>query len=344
MQKGIFGEMTCGEDRVRKIDAASCVHSEAVMQSIPFEKFTSMTTLRLGDVPFLPPSLISLMRSEATKNDDSSLVSAVETLPEILDFSNQRIDDFPEPMKKLLGAYQKPNVKSLNFSGNALDSATLLDWLNSVTACSEDGSRGFCALRTVDLSRNILSDVPFVGLGDARFPKLSKIIARENKVYKINAQTAEWALKESTTISLWNNNISDIALSAVDVGSRSMSALLNLISQVASVNNVEVVSLNGIKGLEGGFTGITNASLKLPKLKAFSIVQCNIESDSIPSEIGLLSTLEAISAIKVDISGSILSAGPTDPIDSINSQRYNTHWIDPFSARPSDQADQVGSR
>ena len=88
-------------------------------------------------------------------------------------------------MKKLLGAYEKTNVKRLNFSGNALDSATLLEWLNSVTACSENGSRGFCELRTVDASRNVLSDIPFVGLDDARFPELSKIIARENKYIRL---------------------------------------------------------------------------------------------------------------------------------------------------------------
>ena len=132
-------------------------------------------------------------------------------------------------MKKLLGAYEKTNVKSLNFSGNALDSATLLEWLNSITACSEDGSRGFCELRTVDASRNILSDIPFVGLGNARFPKLSQIIARENNIYKINAQTAKWMMKEAAAIDLGNNNISEIALNAVDADGRDFESVAGFV-------------------------------------------------------------------------------------------------------------------
>ena len=48
LQQGIFGEMTCGENRVRKIDATTCVHSKADMQRIQFEKFSNMTTLRFG--------------------------------------------------------------------------------------------------------------------------------------------------------------------------------------------------------------------------------------------------------------------------------------------------------
>ena len=53
LQQGIFGDMTCGEDRVREIDAATCVHSKADMQSIDFEKFSNITTLRLGNVIIL---------------------------------------------------------------------------------------------------------------------------------------------------------------------------------------------------------------------------------------------------------------------------------------------------
>ena len=64
LQQGIFGEMTCGEDQVRKIDATACAHSKADLHRINFETFTNMTTLRLGNVSWFPPSLISLMRSK----------------------------------------------------------------------------------------------------------------------------------------------------------------------------------------------------------------------------------------------------------------------------------------
>ena len=71
------------------------------------------------------------MQSEAGKAESSSLIATVETLPVALDFSNQGIDDFPELMKNIFNAYEKTNVKSLNISGNALDSPTLLEWLNA---------------------------------------------------------------------------------------------------------------------------------------------------------------------------------------------------------------------
>ena len=180
------------------------------------------------------------------------MVATIETLPVTLDFSNQNIDDFPDPMKKLLSAYEKTNVKSLNFSGNALASATLLEWFNSLSACSGDNSRGFCELLVVDVSRNVLSDIPFVGLGNARFPKLSRILAHENNIYQINTQTAELALKESATIDLGNNNISDITLSALNVGGRDFDSLLDSLSQAASLDNVALVSLLSPTGLEGG--------------------------------------------------------------------------------------------
>ena len=307
LQKGIFGEMTCGEDHVRKIDAATCVHSKADMQSIQFENFTNMTSLHLGHADWFPPSLMSLARSETENEGSSSLTVTIETLPVILDLSNQNIDDFPDPMKKLLSAYEKTNVKSLNFSGNALDSATLLEWLNSVTGCSEDGSRGFCELRTIDTSRNALSDVPFVGLGNARFPRLSSIIARENDIYSINAQTAEWVLKEAAAIDLGNNNISDIALSSLHVGGGDLERLLDSLSQAASLDNIELLSLFSITGLEGGFSEIVKGSLRLSNLKTFSVIACDLGGDIIPSEVGMLSTLASFSAIDVGLIGSIPS-------------------------------------
>ena len=263
LQQGIFGDMTCGEDHVRKIDAATCVHSKADMQSIDFEKFSNLTTLRLGNVSFFPSSLISLMQYEAGKAKSSSLIATFETLPVTLDFSNQGIGNFPELMKDIFSAYEKTNVQSLNISGNALDSPTLLEWLNAIIPCSKDGSRGFCNLHTVDVSRNVLSDIPFVGLGNAQFPKLSNIIARENNIYKINAQTAEWALKESATIDIGNNKISDITLSALDLGGRDFESLLGSLSEVGSLDNVTLVSLLTVTGLEGGFSGIINGSLGL---------------------------------------------------------------------------------
>ena len=72
--------MSCGEVRVRKVDAATCVHSKADMQSIQYENFTHMTTLHLGNVSLFPPSLISLMRSEP-KNVERSSHCDVEILP-----------------------------------------------------------------------------------------------------------------------------------------------------------------------------------------------------------------------------------------------------------------------
>ena len=158
-------------------------------------------------------------------------------------------------MKKLLGAYEKTNVKSLNFSGNALDSATLLELFNSIPACSKDGSRGFCELRTVDASRNVLSDIPFGWLGNARFPKLTQIIARENNIYKINAQTAEWTMKEAAAIDLGNNNISEITLNTMDADGRNFESLLNLLSQVANLDNIALASLLSITRLKGDSVG-----------------------------------------------------------------------------------------
>ena len=248
---------------------------------------------------------MSLMRTGSGTAGGSALVATIETLPVTLDFSNQNIDDFPDPMKKLLSAYEKTNVKSLNFSGNALASATLLEWFNSLSACSGDNSRGFCELLVVDVSRNVLSDIPFVGLGNARFPKLSRILAHENNIYQINTQTAELALKESATIDLGNNNISDITLSALNVGGRDFDSLLDSLSQAASLDNVALVSLLSPTGLEGGLSGIVNGTLRLRKLKTFSLMRCNLEVNSIPSGIGLLSTLEVFSAIDFGITGSI---------------------------------------
>ena len=196
-------------------------------------------------------------------------------------------------------------MKSLNFDGNALDSATLLEWFNSLSACSGDKSRGFCELLVVDVSRNVLSDIPFVGLGNARFPKLSRIVAHENNIYQINTQTAEWALKESATIDLGNNNISDITLSALNVGGRDFDRLLDSLSQAASLDNVALVSLLSPTGLEGGLSGIVNGTLRLRKLKTFSLMRHNLEVNSIPSGVGLLSTLEVFSAIDFGITGSI---------------------------------------
>ena len=38
LQQGIFGKTSCGEDHVRKIDSAACIHSKADMQSIHFRR------------------------------------------------------------------------------------------------------------------------------------------------------------------------------------------------------------------------------------------------------------------------------------------------------------------
>ena len=305
-QQGIFGETSCGENHVILIRSAGCIHNKSDMQSIHFEKFANMTTLQLGNVSLFPPSLISLMRSEPKNVESSSLIVTAEILPDALDFSNQGIDDFPEPMKKLLGAYEKTNVKSLNLSGNALDSATLLEWLNSM-ACSEDRSRGFCELRTIDASRNVLSDIPFVGLNNTRFPKLSKIIAQENNIYKINTQTAELTMNKMAAIDLGNNNISEITLNTVDADSRDFESLLDLLSQVANLDNIALVSLLSITGLEGGISGIINASLRLRKLKTLSVTKSDLGGDNIPSEIGMLSTLDAFNVVGAAIAGSIPS-------------------------------------
>ena len=231
----------------------------------------------------------------------------VEILPDTLDFSAQGIDDFPEPMKKLLGAYEKTNVKRLNFSGNALDSATLLEWLNSVAACSEDGSRGFCELRTVDASRNVFVGYSFRWIWCRAISKLSKIIARENNVYKINAQTVKWTMKKSAAIDLGNNNISDIALNTVDAGGRDFERLLDLMSQVASLDNVALLSFFGITGLRGGIKWDHKRGLRFSKLKTFSVTQSNLGGNNIPSEIGMLSTLNIFTAMDVGIAGSIPS-------------------------------------
>ena len=206
-----------------------------------------------------------------------------------------------------------------------------------ITGCSKDGSRGFCNLHTVDVSRNVLSDVPFVGLSNARFPKLSNIIARENNIYKINAQTAEWALKESATIDIGNNKISDIALSAVDVGGRDFESLLDSLSEAASLDNVALVSLLSMTGLEGGFSGIINGSLRLQKLKTLSVAHCDLRGDSIPSEVGMLTTLDQFSAFNLGIAGSIPSQlGQLTQLNRCISQLQSTKRVHPFTAGPTD--------
>ena len=218
----------------------------------------------------------------------------------------------------------------------------------------QDSSRGFCNLQTVDVSRNVLSDIPFM---DTTLPKLSKITAHENNISKINAQTAEWALRESAAIDIGNNIISDIALTKVDVNGRNFESLLDSLSKAASLDNVASIGLSSIIGLEGGFSGIING-LRFRKLNTLSVAYGDhFKGDSIPTEIGMLSTLDKFIAFDVGIAGSIpsqlgqltqltilnlrgnqlihtLSAGPTDPTESALYRQQRPKWFHSLSAGP----------
>ena len=50
-------------------------------------------------------------------------------------------------MKNLFNAYEKTNIERLNFSGNELDSPTLLEWLNAITACGRIARGAFATCK-----------------------------------------------------------------------------------------------------------------------------------------------------------------------------------------------------
>ena len=107
-----------------------------------------------------------------------------------------------------------------------------------------------------------MTDLPFVGLSPTSFPKLANILARENNLISINAQTAKWTLDEGAEIDIRNNSISEIAVNTIDFKGIDFIDWMDSISDIASIEDVETMLLNSIVGFGGGFKSIINATLR----------------------------------------------------------------------------------
>ena len=286
---GIFKPASCGFEDIRKIDTLLCGDNSASISEVLAgcnESCINLEIVRMGDLDEIPAQLLKMLPHSKIKT-----ISATN-LPRIIDMSNLNMKLIAAPLLRMFETYEKPSaVEVLNVSNNRLSGVRLLEILNSISRYDK--------ISTLDVSSNLLEDLPSILLSQQSFPLLSKIIAGSNRISDINRAMAQWIFSDTLELNFGKENVvRTIAVADLDLWPHTFASFVEHIAR--SAGPINATSINIVKcGLRGSIEAIIS-----PHIETMSIVKSTILG-GIPNSISRAKQLTALMVAENDLKGTL---------------------------------------
>ena len=301
-QSSLSGNITCGESFVSHMNLEDCRDKD--IGKITFSAFLKLRELSLGKLEYFPRELFRLINYPNSSLNEGKV--SVSRLPAHFDFSGFGVTHIPKVLMSL--AKEKAHtIESLNASYNKLDTEAVVEFLNSFPCSSS--SQSFCALRTVDLSHNRITQVPIKVIDDPAFSLLNNTYLHHNEIRELGNAVALLKLDETFAIDYSNNPIESVSLLSISFPNEKEVTVMRMLellggSDAKDLSHVKTLAFsrcNVVGGIPPELPSV------FENLTSLSLIQNDYMNGTLPRELGALSQLEWLYVVNSGLTGTIPS-------------------------------------